>query len=354
MRVLILHNQVRDGDDPDDRDVLDQVAAVQAALAALGHETATLACDLDLAALKRGLAARPVDVVFNLVESLDGEDRLLPLVPALLSSLGLPYTGAPVEAAFLSTHKLLAKRELAAAGLPTPEVFAAWPPASRSPGQAPAGTGEDRLVGPVILKSVWNHGSQGLEEDLVLSQARVSELTDRLAALSPRLGGDGFAEGYIHGRELNLSLLASPEGVQVLPAAEIRFVDFPPGKPHIVGYAAKWDPAAFEYDHTVRSFDFPADDGPLLAELARIARAAWARFGLRGYARVDFRVDAAGRPLVLEVNANPCLSPDAGFAAAVARAGLRYEQAIARIIADTGARSRTREAAAVLAGAAAE
>jgi D-alanine-D-alanine ligase len=54
---------------------------------------------------------------------------------------------------------------------------------------------------------------------------------------------------------------------------------------------------------------------------------------MRGYARVDFRVDAAGRPWVLEVNANPCLSPDAGFMAAAERAGLTVTDVIAMIAA---------------------
>ena len=88
--------------------------------------------------------------------------------------------------------------------------------------------------------------------------------------------------------------------------------------------------------HTVRRFDFPAQDGALLAELRRVAAQCWNAFGLRGYARVDFRVDAENRPFVLEVNANPCLSPDAGFAAAAARAGLSYLQVVERILCDAG------------------
>ena len=57
-------------------------------------------------------------------------------------------------------------------------------------------------------------------------------------------------------------------------------------------------------------------------------------FDLHGYARVDFRVDGEGRPWILEVNANPCLSPDAGFAAALARADIPFHDAVARILDD--------------------
>jgi D-alanine-D-alanine ligase len=69
--------------------------------------------------------------------------------------------------------------------------------------------------------------------------------------------------------------------------------------------------------------------------LTEIARACWHLFGLRGYARVDFRVDQDGQPWVLEVNANPCISPDGGFVAAAAQVGLSLNDVVGRIIQDS-------------------
>jgi len=59
-------------------------------------------------------------------------------------------------------------------------------------------------------------------------------------------------------------------------------------------------------------------------------------FGLRGYARIDFRVDQDGQPWILEINPNPCLSPNAGFMAALTEAGISFDEAVRRIVADAG------------------
>jgi D-alanine-D-alanine ligase len=103
----------------------------------------------------------------------------------------------------------------------------------------------------------------------------------------------------------------------------------------MVGYQAKWDERSPEFGRTPRTFEFPPRDAALLADLAAISRRCWSLFGLRGHARVDFRVDEGGVPWVLEVNANPCISSDAGFTAAAARAGLSMRDTVARIVADT-------------------
>ncbi|MFH0945011.1 MAG: D-alanine--D-alanine ligase [Planctomycetota bacterium] len=319
MKIAILFNEV-DRDAPaDERDVLDQMEVISDAVCELRHLSVTIPVGLDLYALRSRLLLERPDAVFNLVESLAGSDRLILTVPALLETLQLPFSGAPLEALLKSTNKVLAKILMRALGLPTAD----W------------SEGEDleRVFRPgarVIAKSRWSHGSLGLEEDAVLKAAEPDKIRARLR----RDEGDCFVEEYIEGREFNLSVLGGAAGPEVLPLAEIRFDEFAPGRPRIVGYRAKWDPDSLESHGTPRTFTFGGRDSELLDRLRHAALACWRGFGLRGYARVDFRVDEAGNPYILEVNANPCLSRDAGFLAAAAEAGLDSTAVVARILAD--------------------
>jgi D-alanine-D-alanine ligase len=321
VKVVLLYDEPSATAREDELDVLVEADAIEEALAVLGHTAERLPFSLDLPHVTEALRRCDPDCVFNLVEAVEGHGRLVFLAPALLDNLNLPYTGAGTEAIFTSSSKLLTKRLLRGAGIPTAPWVTLGEPIRTS--AAP---------GRYIIKLVWEEASIGLEEDAIVDVASSAILHDRLVQRAELLKGDVFAETYIAGREFNLSVLAGPDGPEVLPPAEIRFVDFPADQPRIVGYRAKWDSGSFEYHHTPHGFDFAPRDRPLLAELCRLARACWELLGLRGYARVDFRVDEAGQPWVLEINANPCLSPDAGFLAAAQRAGLSPAGMIARIL----------------------
>jgi D-alanine-D-alanine ligase len=233
----------------------------------------------------------------------------------------------------LTSHKVLAKQRLAAAHLPTPPWIGPWPddvPNLPPVGPDPAGMPD----GKWIVKSVWEHASIGLDETTPLLCDHADRAATLLRERAPRLGGACFAERFIDGREFNLALLAAPGGPQVLPPAEILFEGYADQALKIVGYRAKWDSDSYEFHHTPRRFDFPLEDAALLARLRDLALQCWRLFGLNGYARVDFRIDPAGRPWILEINANPCLSPDAGFAAALEAAGISYAGAVERILID--------------------
>lgn len=312
-RVVIVHG-VLDSTRPDEQDTLRQAAEVAEALQQLGYGTEALALSLDLSPLAR--LAEPGTLVFNLVEGLDGNGRLQHLPPAVMEHLGIVFTGASAAALAITTDKVLAKTLLAAGGLPVPETVDAATPADPS--------------ARYIVKSLTEDASFGIDNGSVVAGADVAGEISRRAA---RFGGDWFAERYVEGREFNISVFSDEGGApRVLPAAEIVFVGYGEGRPRIVDYAAKWDPESHGYHNTPRRFVRPHDEPELVAELERLTRAAWHTLGLAGYARVDFRVDERGRCYILEVNANPCLSSDAGFMAAAAEAGLSFDDVIARIV----------------------
>ncbi len=255
--------------------------------------------------------------MFNLVESVEGKGRLAYLAPGLLDSMCVRYTGCPAEAFFLTGSKTLAKRVMKLAGIPTP----AW---------LSTDSGLTEVAGsPWIIKSVWEHASIGIGQDNVVAESAVA--ADRIHNSPP---DEQFAELFIDGREFNLSLLGFKRQPELLPPAEMQFIDFPEGQYRIVDYRAKWDEQSFQYKNTVRTFQFGQEMGPILNRLALVASQCWTVFGLRGYARVDFRVDKNGDPWVLEVNTNPCISPDGGLMAAARQAGYDHGTVIARIVSE--------------------
>ena len=318
-RIVILHGRVGAEARADEQDVLTEVRQVSAALTGLGYEAIPLPLSLNLEAAADELRRLAPLLVFNLVESIEGQDRLLHLATSLLDLLGIPYTGTGSQGMFLASNKVLAKRLILQAGISTPP----W-----------SGAGETLITGPdfappYVVKSIWDNASQGLER-IFESREKLQEYLFDLAP-SDRLANT-FVERYIEGREFNLSLLSGAGQAEVLPPAEMLFVDYPPEMPRIVGYAAKWDPSSFEYNHTVRRFDFGEEDRQLIGKLSEIARACWDQLEMDGYARVDFRVDDRGTPWVLEANPNPCISADAGLVAAASRAGLSYRDLVQRIL----------------------
>ncbi|MCB2183495.1 MAG: D-alanine--D-alanine ligase [Desulfobulbaceae bacterium] len=327
MKIIIVHNQVSSQDSADARDVLFQVEAVSGAMNNLGHQVETLACTLDLENMGRTLTEKRPDYVFNLVEDIAGQGRLIHLFPFLLDSLGIAYSGSAAESIFLTSHKIMAKERMIFSGLPTPDWRGPCP--FRGPGRASGGC---KGVGKWIVKSLWEHASVGLDSGSVLETDSFARLMGEMESRLVSLGGACFAEEFIDGREFNLSLLESDSGVEVLPPAEIVFEGYSKDMVRIVDYQAKWEDDSYGYHHTNRCFDFAEEDKGLLQNLIGLARKSWEVFALAGYARVDFRVDDSNRPYILEVNANPCLSPDAGFAAALSRAGLSFGQAVQRII----------------------
>ena len=298
-RCTILHQAVPPGAPPDEQDVLAAADSVAGSLSDAGWSVATCAMDLDMAAAATALDESAPELVFNLVESLGGADVMAVAAPALLERMGLRYTGSGLAALALTADKRATRRALRAAGIPVP------------PGPA------DGWTGPFIVKHATRHASFGLDARSVVQAP-------------PEVPRGCYAEAFIDGREFNISLVADGAGgVAALPVAELLFRDWPADMPRILDYAGKWDATHPLYRRSVRDFEVAPE---LARSLSGIAERCWHALGLAGYARIDLRLDGDGVAYVIDVNANPCLNEDAGFAAAAAQAGLAFSDVVARIV----------------------
>lgn len=261
-------------------------------------------------------------VVFNLIEAPPGEWRRQCAAAGALELLGVPFTGAPAAAVWLTTDKLVTRALLAAEGLSVA-------PGGRLDPARPDVL--DRVPPPWILKPACEDASIGLEGNPLC--ATREEALARAAVLAQRFPEQPvLAEHFLPGRELNVSLLEGPDGPEVLPVAEMTYIDFPADLPKILGWEAKWAEGSFACDHTVRRFLADPEDEPLLARVRDLVRKTWKICGLSGYARVDLRLDETGEPCILEVNANPCIAKGAGFEASATQAGIGPAALIQRIL----------------------
>ena len=316
-KCCIIYNQPGENALADELDVLVQVEFIETNLNKLGIETYRKGITTDFMKEVAILSEEKPEFVFNLVESINNKGELCYFVPALLNMYSIPYSGNPVEAMFITTSKALTSSTLKNAGINNPGGYLPSQWEKLVPGNR------------YIIKPIWEDGSLGITAESVFTftpeyRKKLSEYKD----------SHWLIEEYIDGREFNVTVVASGKGPEVLPPAEMTFRNYDETMPKIVDFRAKWEENAFEYKNTVR--DFPGEKlNPVLKErIIDTALRCWHVFGLRGYARVDMRIDHNDTPFVIEVNANPCLSPDGGVVAAINAAGLPFTAFIQRIIDD--------------------
>ncbi|MFA6461715.1 MAG: D-alanine--D-alanine ligase [Candidatus Woesearchaeota archaeon] len=326
-QVVILHSEVSSDASPDNLDVLKEVSTVSSALKQLGYSPLPLAFITDYEEVMDELKRIRPEFVFNVVEEINGNATLAYLAPMMLEGLNIPYTGSSTKTIIATSDKLKSKGIMRENSLPTPKWWTLEELLARK-----------EIEFPAIFKSIHEHASIGLDETSVVfnPEQLYSQLPQR-----EKMRGGCFLESYIEGREFNFALLAGRRSrPEVLPPAEIRFYGYPEGKVKVLGYDAKWKEDTFEYQHTLRSFDFSPEDAPLLEKMRILAQRCWTTFGLKGYARVDFRVDQNLQPWILEVNTNPCISADAGLIAAAERADYSHKKLMGRIIRDLNYRKQ--------------
>jgi len=313
---LIIYNEPSADALPDELDVLDQVNFIGETLQTLGYDVARRGITDNFFQEISEIAGSRYEFVFNLVESVGKKAEILYFIPALLNMHHIPYTGCPLEATFITGSKVLARQIMKAGGIPVAGGYKVSEADRLTPGRK------------YILKPVWEDGSLGITEESVFTfDGNVPEI------VREKNDRHWFIEDFIDGREFNVSVMSGPGRPEVLPPAEMLFHDYPGDIPRIVSYKAKWVEGTFQYENSKRNF--PGDlSERLMNNINEAVLGCWKTFGLKGYARVDMRVDENDNVFVLEANANPCISPDSGFISAGLHAGYTHAEIISRIIND--------------------
>ncbi|MEO5511653.1 MAG: D-alanine--D-alanine ligase [Longimicrobiales bacterium] len=251
----------------------------------------------DATSILRAPEMQNIDVIFLALHGGAGEGGTL---QALLELTHIPYTGSGMLGSAMAMDKDITKRLLEVAGVPTAEWLMA---------PAEVGDVEAHVGWPAVVKP----SKQGSTVGLTI----VKQPEDLAAAIAEafRFDDEVMIERFVPGRELTVPVL----GDDVLPVGEI----FPKGE--IFDYESKYQEGGAEEV-------FPADlTGPETVEVQMLALKAHRALKLRGFSRIDFRMDAEGRFWCLEANTLPGLTAASLFPKGAAAAGIPFPDLCERL-----------------------
>lgn len=282
------------------------------ALTSLGYEVVSLPLGRSIPEFVSLITNSGVEIIVNLCEGFLGVPQHESKIAGLFELLGVPFTGNSSSALSLGQNKFLTKTILEKNGLPVAKGQLMF-----------TGEEEINLNFPLMVKPNEEDGSLGVHSfSLVRSKEKLKEV---VAQITSQFGGWALVEEYIDGREFNVALLENRGKFQCLPISEIDFSDLPPEYPKICSYEAKWQEEHFLYHQTPPLCPAPVDP-ELKLRLEMLALKAAETLECRDYVRVDFRLNKNGELYILEVNPNPDVSLNSGFARALRAQNIPYEE----------------------------
>jgi len=293
------------------------IAAVESSLSHLG-KVVRLEANEDFP--ERLRQARP-DIVFNIAEGFHGVNREAH-VPAICEFYGIPYSGSDPFTLTLCLDKARAKETLAFHGIPTPKFLLVEKLADLY-------RVAEKLTLPLFVKPVHEGSSKGIT-DSNLCRDR-DQLFRQTEFLLENYRQPVLVEEFLPGKEFTCAVLGNGAEATVLPLVAMNFESLPEGALPIYSFDAKfvWD----RPENPLDIFQCPARiTRELQASIERVTLDAFRVLGCRDWARIDVRLDADGKPNVLEVNPLPGILPDPAdnscLPKAARAAGIGYEELI--------------------------
>ena len=251
---------------------------------------------------------RGIDVAFLALHGRYGEDGTL---QGFLDLLGIPYVGSGTLASALAMDKVMAKKVLAADGLPVPAGTVVGRAAFR---RDPEGEVLRAVAAalPAIVKPVAQGSRVGLSV--------VEPLGDMRGALDKALAHDtrALVEERLAGTEITVGLLGNRE-LLALPVVEIVPRD------GLFDYVSKYDPDLTQEICPARIPEATAKVAQDLAVRAHLA------LSCRGLSRTDMIVTSRG-PVILEVNTLPGMTVNSLLPKAARVAGISFPELLDRLV----------------------
>jgi D-alanine-D-alanine ligase len=286
------------------------IVVLEQALRRLGHEPVRIGNPHELLArvAEDGLAG--IDAALNIAEGHAGRNREA-WAPVLLEMAGIRALGSDALTLSLSLDKAWAKDVLRAAGIPVPAHAVA---ASREAAQSL------RLPAPfpLFVKPRWEGTAKGIRQSSRVEDRRA--LISEVARVVETYAQPALVEAFLPGPEYTVTVIGNdpPRALPVLQRAL--------EKQSRIGIHALAGQGSFEHET-------PGVLEPgLEARLQELALASFVALSCRDFARVDFRLDAAGNPFFLEINPLPTFAPDGSFGILAELLGRELEDLLAEVL----------------------
>lgn len=321
--VYTLRRELLPGQPPDYYAEGDDRRTIDAVVSALSSAHDAIAIEDD-DALYRNLADTKPDLVFNMAEGVEGEDREA-RVPALLELMGIPYTGSSPATLAMTLNKATAKEILGYDSIPVPRSVIV--PRNERLFE------KHGLPLPLMVKPLHEGSSKGVRDNSLVRT--IEELNERVAFIHHTYRQPALAEEYLPGREFTAAILGNGAAARVLPLIEINHATLPSGANPIYSWEAKWLWDTPEKPLDIFLCPAPVDE-TLKVRIEKTALAACAALGCRDWCRVDLRLNADGVPHVVELNPLPGILPDPAdnscFPKAARAAGIEYDSLIRTVV----------------------
>ena len=261
------------------------------------------------------LKKEKVDLVFNLCNGIEGNDRLSQF-PAVLEYAGIPYTGSSPLGHGLAYNKIYSSILFEKANVATPDFVSVYNTKEL----------EDLdLNYPVIVKPKDEGSSRGIHENsLVFNKEELTKIVEEnLKIYNPPI----MINEYIEGREFTVGILGNGKNLKVLPILEIDFSNLPQHLNNIYSFEVK------NYYGDETKYYIPAPlDSKIKSRIEKTSVKAYNILGMKDYARVDIRLKN-NVPYVLEINSLPGLMRGHSDITKMAKAsGIKYEELIIAIV----------------------